>query len=157
MRNHFHLVVETPRPNLCAVGCSGFWGLTPRASIGGTDHGRDAAGGRMDGKGLGRAPERRQEESANGGIVTRADHHGLEVDRRQTSDGPLAERGPRRPPPAVIRIQICTYSSLTPFLTPRLGWSSLLCSDEAGPATVATAQRWSCSAPARDPDLDDER
>ncbi|MFO1501399.1 MAG: transposase [Verrucomicrobiota bacterium] len=36
MRNHFHLVVETPRANHCAV-CTGYWAPPRRALTGGIE------------------------------------------------------------------------------------------------------------------------
>src|SRR5260221_10905196 len=56
----------------------------------------------MDRKRAARASQKRSPQSANGGLAAGMHHRGLEVDRGEAADGPLAECG-----------QCCAHSSLT--------------------------------------------
>ena len=63
---------------------------------GATDGGSDAAGGGLEGSGVGEAVERRHEKGANGGALAGGDDDDVALDRRTAGDGALADGGQRR-------------------------------------------------------------
>ena len=106
MGNHFHMVVETPRPNLVA-GMRWFLGTGPaalrgriagvRGAEGRTAVGPDVGSAGLDGAGIAAAPEGQPAESAIGRPAAFGNDDDLAVDCETLVDGALADSRQCRP------------------------------------------------------------